>query len=84
MASPVPLTPPECPHCGTPTRALRRHPARAYLGIPDAATYLDVTAKTIRAMIARGELRAYRLGNRVVKIKIADLDAALKPLSQAR
>jgi len=78
MAEPAnpPLPTGRCPHCG----ALRRHPHRAHLGIPDAAAYLDVTPKTIRALIARGQLKAYRLGNRIVKVKIADLEAVLKPL----
>ena len=67
-----------------PNRQTRRHPPnanhRAYVGIPEAATYLDVTPKTIRRYIAEGKLPAYRLGDRVVRIKVADLDAALTPM----
>jgi excisionase family DNA binding protein len=67
----------------TPRRT-RRHPPkanhRAYVGIPEAATYLDVTPKTIRRYIAEGRLPAYRLGDRIVRIKVADLDAALTPM----
>jgi excisionase family DNA binding protein len=67
-----------------PNRQTRRHPPkanhRAYVGIPEAATYLDVTPKTIRRYIAEGRLPAYRLGDRVVRIKVADLDAALTPM----
>ena len=70
-----------------PNRATRRHPPkanhRAYVGIPEAATYLDVTPKTIRRYIAEGKLPAYRLGDRIVRIKIADLDAALTPMGAA-
>jgi excisionase family DNA binding protein len=51
-----------------------------YIGVPDAATYLDVDHKTIRRMIQSGRLPAYRLGNRVVKIKVADLEASLTPI----
>jgi excisionase family DNA binding protein len=67
-----------------PNRQTRRHPPkanhRAYVGIPEAATYLDVTPKTIRRYIAEGRLPAYRLGDRVVRIKVVDLDAALTPM----
>lgn len=56
---------------------------RAYVGIPEAATYLDVATKTVRRMIAEGRLPAYRLGNRVIKVRIDDLDAALKPIGGA-
>jgi len=77
MASPapLPLTPPEAPR---PNRATRRHPPkiqRAYCGIAEAAIYLDITEKTVRKMIARGELAAYRINPRIIKIRIADLDA---------
>ena len=78
MASPapLPLTPPEA--TPRPNRATRRHPPkiqRAYCGIAEAAIYLDVTEKTVRKMIARGELAAYRINPRIIKIRIADLDA---------
>lgn len=67
-----------------PNRATRRHPVketqRAYVGIPEAATYLDVAPKTIRALIASGKLPAWRLGNRVLKVKLVDLDGVLTPV----
>jgi excisionase family DNA binding protein len=73
-------TPPAAP----PNRATRRHPVketqRAYVGIPEAANYLDVAPKTIRALIASGKLPAWRLGNRVLKVKLADLDGVLTPV----
>ena len=59
-----------------PNRASRRRPiARAYVGIREAAEYLDLSEKTIRRKIVRGELTAYRFGSRVVKLKVADLDS---------
>lgn len=63
-----------------PTRAARRHPeratvARAYVGIIQAAEYLDLSEKTIRRMIDRGELTAYRFGPRIVKLKLSELDS---------
>lgn len=64
----------------------RRRPKqvrRGFVGIPEAATYLDVTTKTVRRMIARGQLEAYRLGDRLIKIRIADLDALMTPVGGA-
>ena len=85
MASPapLPLTSPEAPR---PNRATRRHPPkmqRAYVGIAEAAIYLDITEKTLRKMITRGELAAYRINPRIIKIKIADLDALGQRISGA-
>ena len=81
MSSP---TLPQTPTPAQPNRATRRHPAkqtqRAYIGIPEAATYLDIAPKTVRALIASGKLTAYRLGNRVIKVKLADLDGVLTPV----
>ncbi|MCV7381459.1 helix-turn-helix domain-containing protein [Mycobacterium alsense] len=48
--------------------------------MPEAAAYLDVDHKTIRRLIAAKRLPGYRLGNRIIKVKIADLDAVLTPM----
>lgn len=64
----------------SPNRKSRRHPKPAWLGIPEAAAYLDVDTKTIRRLIAAQRLPGYRLGNRIIKVKVADLDAVLTPL----
>jgi excisionase family DNA binding protein len=62
------------------TRRLGGGSGPAYLGIPEAATYLDVDTKTIRRLIAAQRLPGYRLGNRIIKIKVADVDAVLTPM----
>jgi excisionase family DNA binding protein len=46
----------------------------------DAAEYLGVTERTIRNYVSRGELRAYRLSGRLVRINLGDLDAMLRPI----
>ena len=38
---------------------------------------MDVT--TIRDMIADGRLKAYKLGDRVVRLRRSEIDAALQP-----
>lgn len=63
----------------------RRHAVvqPAYLGIPEAAAYLDVDHKTIRRLISSSRLPAWRLGNRIIKVKVVDLDAVLTPIGGA-
>lgn len=56
---------------------------RAYISIADAAGYLGVTTRTIRAMIADGRLRGYRSGTRLVRLRLAEIDAAMQPFGGA-
>jgi len=45
-----------------------------------AATYADCAPRTIRRMISRGELTGYRLGPRMLRVDLNELDAALRPV----
>ncbi|MBE9404495.1 helix-turn-helix domain-containing protein [Brachybacterium sp. Marseille-Q2903] len=47
----------------------------------EAADYLHVHPETIRRRIRRGELRAYRIGPRAVRIDVRDLQASARPIS---
>jgi excisionase family DNA binding protein len=58
-----------------PNRATRRHPT-PLTGLTGAASYLDVSPKTVRRLIASKRLPASRL-NRIWKIRYADLDALI-------
>lgn len=51
--------------------------------IPYFVEKFDVSASTIRRMIARGELRAYRIGERGIRIDPADFERALVPVNPA-
>lgn len=48
-----------------------------------AAEYLNVTDRTIRNLIARGDLTGYRLGARAIRVDRAELDALLTPIPSA-
>jgi excisionase family DNA binding protein len=48
-----------------------------------AAELLGITERTLRRMIASGDLPAYRLGPRLVRIKDSDLMAMLRPIPTA-
>ncbi|MEO4038419.1 helix-turn-helix domain-containing protein [Micrococcaceae bacterium Sec6.3] len=52
-----------------------------YMTQQDAAEALGISLSTIRRMIARGELRAYRFGPRVIRIDPADLRAMRRPVT---
>ena len=61
-----------------PNRRTRRHPVRpGFVGIPEAATYLGVAEKTIRRFIRDDKIPAYRLGNRVIKLRLEDIESLL-------
>lgn len=58
-------------------------PRRRYVKIAEAADYLQVTDRTIRQMIADGRLTGYRSGERLVRVDLNELDAAMKPFGGA-
>ncbi len=47
------------------------------------AEQYGVSERTLRRYIAAGELPAYRLGPRQIRIKLADLDALMTPIPTA-
>ena len=66
----------------TPVR--RREPfTNRYLTIKQAAEYLGLTDRTVRQMIADGRLTGYRSGNRLVRLRIDEIDAAMQPFGGA-
>lgn len=56
---------------------------RRYVKIGEAADYLQVTERTIRQMIADGRLRAYRSGQRLIRLDLNEIDAAMRPFGGA-
>lgn len=53
---------------------------RRLVTLETAAEYLDVSQLTVRRRIASGQLRAYRLGARAIRVDLADVDALLLPI----
>jgi excisionase family DNA binding protein len=60
------------------TRATRR-----LVAIGDAAEYAAVSTKTIRRRISDGSLTGYRMGPRVIRVDLNELDALLRPIPSA-
>jgi excisionase family DNA binding protein len=66
-----------------PTNQRTRHgrsvaPARRFASIAAATDYADVSSKTIRRYIDDGRLTGYRIGPRLVKVDLADLDVLVQ------
>ena len=56
------------------------NPSRApYLTVAQAADELAVTDRFIRKLIADGQLRAVKVGDRVLRIRRTDLEDFLRP-----
>ena len=51
--------------------------------VAEAALALRVTDRCIRGWIADGTIPAYRIGDKVIRIKRPDLDALLRPVVAA-
>lgn len=61
------------PHAPAKLESKGRHDP--LLTLKQAAAWLNTSETTVRRMIARGELRAYRFGPRLIRVDPADLAA---------
>jgi excisionase family DNA binding protein len=48
--------------------------------VPEAAIRHGVNPRTIRRYISEGRLPAYRLGPRLIRVKVVDSDQLLRPI----
>ena len=58
-------------------------PNRDLGSIDAAAQRMACSPKTVRRMIARGELAAYRVGTKMVRVDLNDVDALLRRIPTA-
>ncbi len=56
---------------------------RSLVTIAAAAEYASVAPKTIRRYIAAGRLVGYRMGPRLIRVDVAELDRLLRPIPTA-
>lgn len=57
---------------------------RKLVSVAEAAEYLGLSTKTIRNMIDRGELPAWRVGRKAIRVDLRDLDAMITPIGGDR
>jgi len=55
-----------------------------YLSLEEAAEVMSLSVKTIRRRIADGTIPAYQCGRRPIRIRLDDLEAALRRIPSAR
>jgi excisionase family DNA binding protein len=55
-----------------------------YLSLEEAAACMSLSTKTIRRRIADGTIAAYQCGRRPIRIRLDDLEAALRRIPSAR
>lgn len=65
------------------TTTSREHAAVQYVTVAEVAAELRVTQRFVRHMIATGELRAVKVGARIVRIRHEDVEALLRPIGGA-
>lgn len=51
-----------------------------YLSLEEAAQVMSLSVKTIRRRIADGTIPAYQCGRRPIRIRLDELEAALRPI----
>lgn len=57
--------------------------ARQLMGLPDAAEYCGVHYRTMRKWVSEGRLNAVRVGPKLLKVDVAELDKIIRPVGGA-
>jgi len=55
-------------------------PTPAWLSLQQAATIYGISVDTLRRSISAGKLPASRLGTRLIRVRIADLERLYRPI----
>ena len=58
-------------------------PTRAYASIEVAADMLECSPRTVRRMIAGGEITGYRIGKRLLRVDLVEVEAQLRRIPTA-
>lgn len=59
-------------------------PLPVYLSLEEAAEVMSLSVKMIRRRIADGTIPAYQCGRRPIRIRLDELEAALRRIPSAR
>lgn len=58
-------------------------PSHRYTSLAGTAEYLHTSQRTVRRMIASGDLTGYRIGSRLLRVDLNEVDAKLRPIPSA-
>jgi excisionase family DNA binding protein len=50
------------------------------MSVKDVAEYLHITPRTVYVMVADRRLKAYKLGDRIIRFRRDEIDAAMTPI----
>ena len=53
---------------------------RRYVTLAQAAEYLGCHEKTVRRLIAAGKLTGYRIGQRMIRVDLNEVDSLMAPV----
>jgi len=62
------------------TRPALNPPTREWLSLQEAATIFGISVDTLRRSISSGKLPASRLGRRLIRVRITDLERLYRPI----
>ncbi|GEP33862.1 hypothetical protein NSZ01_16300 [Nocardioides szechwanensis] len=62
----------------------RKRDLPTYLSLEEAAEIMSLSTRTIRRRISDGTIPAYQCGRRPIRIRLDDLEAALRRIPAAR
>ncbi len=63
-----------------PSEQRKSTPESEWVSLQQAALRVGVSVDTLRRRIRAGKLRAYRFGERLIKIRVEDLDNLVRPI----
>lgn len=63
-----------------PSEQRQSTPESEWVSLQQAALRVGVSVDTLRRRIRAGNLRAYRFGERLIKIRVEDLDNLVRPI----
>jgi len=61
-----------------------KQPTTSFVALDTAAERWDVSTDTIRRLISTGKITGYRLNGRIIRVDLAEVDAAFRPIPTAK
>jgi excisionase family DNA binding protein len=59
--------------------------SRRYATLAEAAAYLECNERTLRRLVARGQLTGYRIGSKIIRLDLNEVDDFLaRPIPTGR